>query len=85
MTTIATLPQDLPDSSLLTDDLRTHDLGVPRILVIDDTPAIHQDFLKILAEGDEPTLDKMEGALFGCRPAPCRGASHHVSLGTRHV
>jgi PAS domain S-box-containing protein len=74
MTTIATLPQDLPDSSLLTDDLRTHDLGVPRILVIDDTPAIHQDFLKILAEGDEPTLDKMEGALFGCRPAPCRGA-----------
>jgi hypothetical protein len=53
MTTIATLPQDLPDSSLLTDDLRTHDLGVPRILVIDDTPAIHQDFRKILAEGDE--------------------------------
>jgi PAS domain S-box-containing protein len=73
MTTITTLPQDPPDSSPLSHDLRTYDLGVPRILVIDDTPAIHQDFRKILAESGEPTLDKMEGALFGCRPETFRG------------
>jgi two-component system NtrC family sensor kinase len=41
-----------------------------RILVVDDNPAIHQDFRKILSapEGLEE-LDAMESALFGSAPA----------------
>ena len=41
--------------------------GIPRILIVDDNPAIHQDFLKILGQSDEnnPNVDEMEAALFG--------------------
>ncbi|MFJ4194312.1 putative bifunctional diguanylate cyclase/phosphodiesterase [Pseudomonas sp. NPDC089534] len=43
-----------------------------RILIVDDTPAIHQDFRKILAPDDsfEPSLDQLEHTLFGTRQAP---------------
>jgi two-component system NtrC family sensor kinase len=39
----------------------------PRILVIDDNPAIHEDFRKILCRnrGSSSQLDAMEAALFG--------------------
>ena len=41
-----------------------------RILVVDDNPAIHADFRKILCESAaDPTLDAAEAALFGA-PAP---------------
>src|SRR4051794_7429695 len=36
-----------------------------RVLVIDDTPAIHEDFRKILAEDKPGALDLTEAALFG--------------------
>ena len=38
-----------------------------RILIIDDTPAIHEDFRKVLADqgGDIGGLNAMEAALFG--------------------
>lgn len=41
-----------------------------RILLIDDTPAIHVDFRKILTPqtGDSAELDAMESALFGSAP-----------------
>jgi two-component system sensor histidine kinase/response regulator len=42
-----------------------------RILLIDDNPAIHQDFAKILGgSGEEPSaLEDVEAALFGDEPA----------------
>ncbi|MEN9576301.1 MAG: Sporulation kinase [Verrucomicrobiota bacterium] len=41
-----------------------------RVLVIDDNPAIHQDFRKVLAErGDSSGLDAAEEALFGDAPS----------------
>ena len=46
-----------------------------RILLIDDTPAIHEDFRKILVEkGGEADLNELETALFGAKPvaAPVR-------------
>lgn len=43
-----------------------------RILIIDDTPAIHDDFRKILAPQaqDATDLNQLEQALFGTRPSP---------------
>lgn len=41
-----------------------------RVLVIDDNPAIHQDFRKVLADrGNSSGLDAAEAALFGDAPA----------------
>jgi CheY-like chemotaxis protein len=42
-----------------------------RILIIDDTPAIHQDFRKLLGPRPEAAnhLDAAESALFGATPA----------------
>src|SRR5579863_148566 len=36
-----------------------------RLLVIDDNPAIHEDYRKILVRQDEPALSPAEAALFG--------------------
>jgi hypothetical protein len=43
-----------------------------RILLIDDTPSIHEDFRKILKPPMEQNqaLDEMEAALFGTRENP---------------
>ncbi len=43
-----------------------------RILLIDDTPSIHEDFRKILipAEATNPDLDLFEAALFGTQAPP---------------
>jgi len=41
------------------------DLDSPRILVIDDTPAIHDDFRKILSKIEMPALDEARAVLFG--------------------
>lgn len=43
-----------------------------RILLIDDTPAIHEDFRKILTPEDDSNADllDMESALFGDAPKP---------------
>ena len=43
-----------------------------RILLIDDTPSIHEDFRKILMPPVEqnPALDELESALFGATAAP---------------
>ncbi|HJV24355.1 MAG TPA: EAL domain-containing protein [Aromatoleum sp.] len=49
-----------------------HSLQNRRILVIDDTPAIHEDFRKILVDAPaDSELDEVEAALFGapaCKP-----------------
>jgi two-component system, NtrC family, sensor kinase len=44
---------------------RTVDEHTSRILVIDDNPAIHADFIKILAARNAPDLDDLEASLFG--------------------
>lgn len=36
-----------------------------RILIVDDTASIHQDFRKILCAEGEPSLENLEEALFG--------------------
>ncbi|HEX8591081.1 ATP-binding protein [Pseudomonas sp.] len=43
-----------------------------RILLVDDTPSIHDDFRKILAPAADltPALDDLEAALFGTEAAP---------------
>lgn len=41
-----------------------------RILIIDDTPAIHQDFRKILSPEDEGLLGSTEALLFGVNSRP---------------
>jgi PAS domain S-box-containing protein len=44
-----------------------------RILVIDDNPAIHEDFRKIFCEeGDSASFDAAEEALFGPAPTPLK-------------
>jgi two-component system, NtrC family, sensor kinase len=46
-----------------------------RVLVVDDTPSIHEDFRKILARpGDAPEIDAAEEALFGRALAPADNA-----------
>src|SRR5690242_9749997 len=39
----------------------------PRILIIDDTRAIHDDFRKVLTRSDSAALEKAEAELFGKR------------------
>ncbi|MBC7857425.1 MAG: hybrid sensor histidine kinase/response regulator [Burkholderiaceae bacterium] len=41
-----------------------------RILLIDDTPAIHEDFRKILGQPQDSDFDAAEAALFGLAPRP---------------
>lgn len=41
-----------------------------RILIVDDTPAIHQDFHKILGPQDQEHLSNIESSLFGSHQAP---------------
>ena len=43
-----------------------------RILLIDDTPSIHEDFRKILmpSVAANPALDDLESALFGAAATP---------------
>jgi len=45
-----------------------------RILIVDDMPAIHDDYRKILAAGaSDGSIDALEAALFECRTAPRAG------------
>jgi two-component system, cell cycle sensor histidine kinase and response regulator CckA len=48
-----------------------------RLLIIDDNPAIHEDFRKILLPGDVPAnaagVDEDEAAIFGDAPAASKG------------
>ncbi len=46
-----------------------------RVLLIDDTAAIHEDFRKILSEDDALALDRTEADLFGTAQAHAPGAS----------
>ena len=51
----------------------------PRILVIDDNPAIHEDFRKILCPNLTPSLvDEMESALFDSNGAPKAGSAFEM-------
>ena len=52
-----------------------------RILVIDDNPAIHEDFRKVLNPAGSllaSELDDDEESLFGDAPAPSRALSFHI-------
>lgn len=55
--------------------------GPYTILVVDDNPAIHRDFQKILS-GSQPdaTLEQLDEALFGAPPAPVRGKQYVLSF-----
>jgi two-component system NtrC family sensor kinase len=49
------------------------DTGPVRILIVDDSPPIHEDFRQILASEDTGGMDSLEGLLFG-GPAPATPA-----------
>ena len=52
-----------------------------RVLVVDDNPAIHDDFRKIFAPRDVPSaLDALEEALFGDRTSPGNTATVELSF-----
>ena len=42
----------------------------PRILIVDDMPAIHEDFRKILVPPEATALDDLEATLFGAAVSP---------------
>jgi PAS domain S-box-containing protein len=48
------------------------DLASPRVLIIDDTPAIHEDFRKILVRDQANEIEATEAALFGAPTASSR-------------
>jgi len=52
----------------------------PRVLIIDDTPAIHQDFRRILSSAEGPSRLRQIGAsLFGTRP-PHTGVGYQFEV-----
>ena len=52
------------------DGAGVHDPESPRVLIIDDTAAIHDDFRKILTKIETFALDEARTALFGVSSAP---------------
>jgi diguanylate cyclase (GGDEF)-like protein len=57
-----------------------------RILIVDDNPAIHRDFAKILGAGPEAARDlaSVESLLFGDAPAPVRERpSYHLEFASQ--
>jgi signal transduction histidine kinase/FixJ family two-component response regulator len=69
MTTRSTATEDQTGSRVASDSAPARDPDSPRILVIDDTAAIHDDFRKILNIVETPVLDAARAALFGSSPA----------------
>jgi PAS domain S-box-containing protein len=55
-----------PPNPLIPAALRPKEWDASRILIIDDTPAIHDDFRKILARTQKSGLEKAGAELFGC-------------------
>jgi len=54
-------------------------VSAPRVLVIDDNPAIHEDFRKILCPPATPSaLAEMKASLFGADPDPIAGPSFEM-------
>jgi two-component system, NtrC family, sensor kinase len=52
---------------------------IPRILIVDDNRAIHDDFRKILSPTlAQSNLDASEALLFGAQPAPATGANFRI-------
>src|ERR1700688_4701378 len=54
-----------------------------RILVVDDNPAIHKDFKKILCGEEDDTLLQAEAELFGAA-APAAPKAHGYELTSAH-
>ncbi len=56
--------------------------SAPRILIVDDNPAIHEDFRKILADPDARNLalEAAESALFGQAQPPSHAARFHLDF-----
>jgi PAS domain S-box-containing protein len=65
MTILPTAAEPQTGSRVVPDCAPERDPDSPRILVIDDTPAIHDDFRKILNKVEAPALDEAQAALFG--------------------
>jgi hypothetical protein len=57
----------------------------PRILIVDDNLAIHEDFRKILGAKAEThaRLDSIEAELFGASTAPVERAEFRITARTR--
>jgi two-component system NtrC family sensor kinase len=52
---------------------RDVDARIVRVLIVDDSPPIHEDFRQILAGGESSDIDSLEGLLFG-DPVPAAPA-----------
>jgi len=65
MTTLATAAEQQICSPIVADCAPAIAPDSPRILIIDDVPAIHNDFRKILEKVEAPSLDAARDALFG--------------------
>jgi PAS domain S-box-containing protein len=75
-------PSLRPDRESISGQTATPDVTAhsPRILIVDDNPAIHEDFLKILGE-QVPTvtrLAELETRLFGPSDTPVKRASFRL-------
>lgn len=64
MTILPMAAEPQTGSRVVPDCAPERDPDSPRILVIDDTPAIHDDFRKILNKVEAPALDEAQAALF---------------------
>ena len=70
MTTAALEAEHPTYTRVVSDCAPTNEPDSARILVVDDTPAIHEDFRKILHKVQMAALDEAQAALFGSSPAP---------------
>ena len=74
---MTTLTEDARAAQALRECVQADAPAHTRILIIDDTPAIHEDFRKALTQVETPALDEAAAALFG-RPPPRRRRSRFV-------
>ena len=75
MTTPAPATEDPTSSRVAADSAPATDSASPRILVIDDTHSIHDDFRKILDKVETPAFDEARDAMFGPSSGPCHRAN----------
>jgi signal transduction histidine kinase/FixJ family two-component response regulator len=72
MTTLAAAAEQQICSQIVAECAPAIAPDSPRILIIDDVPAIHNDFRKILEKVEAPSLDAARDALFGSSSVPSK-------------
>ena len=73
----ALLTQRTPDCVIAECDRQAH-LDLRRVLIIDDTRTIHDDFRKILASVQKSNLEKEDAEMFGGKADTFRGNTFEV-------